>query len=257
MPSISPAPSGPISAADLMANSNAITQAEQQRAQSIANGGVLTENKDTKKNGANGGFDKDMFMQLMIAQLKYQNPLEPTDTNAMVQQASQMNMAEQMNNLATNFQAALKQSQMANATGMLGHQVTYNGPDGNPVTAWVTGVVFGKDPVITTSADHKLTMDQIQSIGAVPKQDAPKPETPGNPPTASTPGKSQAPATGNPPTTGAPAPSQQLGAGAAASSKPPATETPGAATPPATSPPPAATTSPSKPSAAPVTRPER
>lgn len=221
MPSISPITPGPISAADLMANSNAITQAEQQRAQSIANGGVLTDDKDAKQKGANGGFDKDMFMQLMIAQLKYQNPLEPTDTNAMVQQASQMNMAEQMNNLATNFQAALKQSQMANATGMLGHQVTYSGPDGNPVTAWVTGVVFGKDPVITTSADHKLTMDQIQSIGAVPKQDAPKqegnqpaPDTPApEAPTAETQTTPEAPAAETPTT---PAPST-----------PPASETPG------------------------------
>lgn len=240
MPSISPIPSGPISAADLMANSNAITQAEQQRAQSIANGGVLTDDKDAKQKGANGGFDKDMFMQLMIAQLKYQNPLEPTDTNAMVQQASQMNMAEQMNNLATNFQAALKQSQMANATGMLGHQVTYNGPDGNPVTAWVTGVVFGKDPVITTSADHKLTMDQIQSIGAVPKQNGPKQD--GNQPAPGTPAPGNQPP--GQPTPGAQAPTQP---------GTPSAETPAAAsTPPATSSPPAAETP-----APPITRPDR
>ncbi|WP_336250254.1 flagellar hook assembly protein FlgD [Stomatohabitans albus] len=201
MPSLSPVP-GPISAADLMANSNAITQAEQNRAQAISTGGVLTNANDSTRNGASGGFDKDMFMQLMIAQLKYQNPLEPTDTNAMVQQASQMNMAEQMNNLATNFQAALKQSQMANATGMLGHQVTYTGPDGNPVTAWVTGVVFGKDPVITTSQDHKLTMDQIQSIGAVPKPEHadPAPSTPN--PGATVPPGTQPPA-GQPSTPGA------------------------------------------------------
>ena len=237
MPSITPG-AGPISAADLMANSNAITQAEQQRAQAINTGGVLTDSKESGKNPANGGFDKDMFMQLMIAQLKYQNPLEPTDTNAMVQQASQMNMAEQMNNLATNFQAALKQSQMANATGMLGHQVTYNGPDGNPVTAWVTGVVFGKDPVITTSADHKLTMDQIQSIGAVPKQDgapAPNPNAPGTPNTPGT------PAPGTPNTPGSQAPGTPNTPSAQGPSTPGTPSTP----------------APSTPSTQPVTRPER
>lgn len=223
MPSISPlsgspAPAG-ISAADLMANSNAITQAEQSRAQAMENGGVLT---DTKKPAGQGGFDKDMFMQLMLAQLKYQNPLEPTDTNAMVQQASQMNMAEQMNNLSTNFQAALKQSQMANATGMLGHQITYTGPDGNPVTAWVTGVAFGKEPIVTTSADHKLTMDQIQSIGAVPKQEAPNTQTP----PAATP--AAPPADGTKPDAQKPATPQASAPTPAA----PNTQTPPAATPP-------------------------
>lgn len=47
--------------------------------------------------------DNDMFMQLLIAQLKNQDPTSPTDTNAFMQQISSMSMVEGITNLNTSM----------------------------------------------------------------------------------------------------------------------------------------------------------
>ena len=37
-----------------------------------------TQNKETTKTAGSGDLDKDAFLQLLVAQMKYQDPLEPT-----------------------------------------------------------------------------------------------------------------------------------------------------------------------------------
>ena len=40
--------------------------------------------------------DKDAFLKLMVAQLKYQNPMSPTDPSAMMAQTAQFTMVESL-----------------------------------------------------------------------------------------------------------------------------------------------------------------
>lgn len=47
---------------------------------------------------------KDAFLQLMITQLQYQDPLEPMDNQESIAQMAQFSALEQMQNLNTNMQ---------------------------------------------------------------------------------------------------------------------------------------------------------
>jgi flagellar basal-body rod modification protein FlgD len=62
-------------------------------AQSGTNTGANTA---TTKTADPGAATKDMFLKLMVAQLKNQDPLNPTDGTAYLQQLSQISGVEQM-----------------------------------------------------------------------------------------------------------------------------------------------------------------
>lgn len=55
------------------------------------------QNKNTNKNE----LGKDAFLQLLVTQLQYQDPLDPVDNTQMVSQLAQFSALEQMQNLST------------------------------------------------------------------------------------------------------------------------------------------------------------
>jgi len=74
--------------------------------------------------------DSDMFLNLMIAQLKNQDPTSPTDTNAFMSQIADMNQVESMNNLTNSIQS-MSQSMISSqsalqASSMVGQTVLFD-----------------------------------------------------------------------------------------------------------------------------------
>ena len=74
--------------------------------------------------------DSDMFLQLMIAQLKNQDPTSPADTSEMMSQIGAMNQAESMNNLTNSIQS-MSQSMISSqsalqASSMVGQTVLFD-----------------------------------------------------------------------------------------------------------------------------------
>lgn len=70
------------------------------------------QNKNTNKNE----LGKDAFLQLLVTQLQYQDPLEPVDNTQMVSQLAQFSALEQMSNLAT-IAATISNTQAFSLTG--------------------------------------------------------------------------------------------------------------------------------------------
>jgi flagellar basal-body rod modification protein FlgD len=61
-----------------------------------------TTSKSTSK--TTGGFDTDTFMQLLLAELQHQDPLEPMDNNQLVGQMAQLNSLQKLTSMDTNIQ---------------------------------------------------------------------------------------------------------------------------------------------------------
>ncbi|AFS78605.1 flagellar basal body rod modification protein FlgD [Gottschalkia acidurici 9a] len=70
----------------------------------IADQEKKAQEKDNASRVPNDYLGKDAFLQLMIAQLRYQNPLEPMDNKDSIAQMAQFSALEQMQNLNTNMQ---------------------------------------------------------------------------------------------------------------------------------------------------------
>lgn len=80
------------------------------------------------------GMDKDAFLQLLVAQMKYQDPLEPTSNTEFVSQYAQFSQVEQMQNMAAT-------TELARATSLVGQEVYVKTTDSAGTERYVTGKV--------------------------------------------------------------------------------------------------------------------
>lgn len=94
---------------------------------SVVNGEITT-NRSSQTNEKNGSsLDKDAFLQLLVTQMKYQDPLEPTENTEYVSQLATFSELEEMQNLSGSMD-------ISRASSLVGQYVTIN------VTNEVTGV---------------------------------------------------------------------------------------------------------------------
>ncbi len=99
--------------------------AAQTQAAAAAAAGAGTAS-DASTTGSTGQLQQNEFLQLMVAQLKNQDPTKPMDPTAFVGQLAQFstvtgieNMQTSMNNLAT----SMRSSQVMSGTSLVGHEV--------------------------------------------------------------------------------------------------------------------------------------
>lgn len=108
--------------------------------------------------------DKDMFLQLLVAQMRYQDPMNPTDSSQFLAQSAQFTALEKMQDVADQT-AALFSAQMAfGASGLIGKQVTWNDADGVAQTGSVQGVTFGVDGPVLDVNGTELPIGSVISV---------------------------------------------------------------------------------------------
>ena len=69
--------------------------------------------------------DPQAFLQLLVAQLQYQDPTSPVDTSAFMQQAATLSQVQTTNTMSSTLTALLGAQQAQAATEMIGKTVTY------------------------------------------------------------------------------------------------------------------------------------
>ena len=60
--------------------------------------------KDKVSKTGNSSLDKDAFLQLLVAQMKYQDPLEPTSNTEYISQFATFSELEQMQNMSATLE---------------------------------------------------------------------------------------------------------------------------------------------------------
>lgn len=95
--------------------------------------------------------DKDMFLNLMVTQMQYQDPLDPQDNSEYLAQMAQFTTLEIMENLST-------ACEMSEANSMLGKTVTFTNHDGFETIgiAEATKVIGGEVYISVGSEDVEL-----------------------------------------------------------------------------------------------------
>jgi flagellar basal-body rod modification protein FlgD len=86
--------------------------------------------------------DKDMFLKLMVEQLKNQDPMNPTDSSQFLAQTAQFTSLEKLEAMADSSSQALSAQMSFGASGLVGRTVTFTGADGVEGTGAVGSVRF-------------------------------------------------------------------------------------------------------------------
>jgi flagellar basal-body rod modification protein FlgD len=99
-------------------------------------------------------FDSDMFLKLLVTQLKNQDPSSPMDSTQMISQTSQLASMEQLTSLNSSTTDSLNLQMRSAAANVLGKTVSWTDADGNAKTGVATAVSFsGSTPTVTVGSD--------------------------------------------------------------------------------------------------------
>src|SRR4051812_31133295 len=109
--------------------------------------------------------DKDMFLKLLVAQMRYQDPMNPTDSSQFLSQSAQFTSLEKMETVADQTSALFSASLAFGASGLIGKQVTWNDADGNSKTGTVGSVTFGSTgPILDVGNGQQIAIADVVSV---------------------------------------------------------------------------------------------
>jgi flagellar basal-body rod modification protein FlgD len=135
-----------------------------------------------------GQLGTDAFLKLLVAQLKYQNPMAPSDGTAMLQQTAQFTTVETLKQIAEANQRLMGFQQVTMALTIVGKGVTAISLDGSYVSGEVEGIRFTADgPFLRLDTGIEIPITNVLSVSA-PDEAAPSPSpSPPPPPPADAP----------------------------------------------------------------------
>jgi flagellar basal-body rod modification protein FlgD len=108
--------------------------------------------------------DKQLFLQLLAAQLRYQDPMNPADSSEFLSQTAQFTSLEKMQDVADQTAMVLSTQLAFGASGLVGRTVSYNDESGNPTTGVVHGVTFGATGPVLDVNGTDVPLMQVLSV---------------------------------------------------------------------------------------------
>lgn len=135
--------------------------------QKVENGQFVESNSaaslaEAKKNAEAGNtLDKDAFLQLLVAQMKYQDPLEPTSNTEYISQYATFSELEQMQNMSASMD-------LFRASSLVGETVLLKVRDSQGRTTTVQGnvdyVVYEKNKAYLSVNGDLYSMDDLDTV---------------------------------------------------------------------------------------------
>lgn len=130
----------------------------------VENGKVVetTSQSSLKKaNSSDNGMDKDTFLQLLVAQMKYQDPLEPTSNTEYISQYAQFSQVEQIQNMAAS-------TELSRASSLVGQEVYVKTTTSSGETKYVQGkvdyVVFESGKAYLAINESLYSLDDLDTV---------------------------------------------------------------------------------------------
>jgi flagellar basal-body rod modification protein FlgD len=126
--------------------------------------GAAGEAAKAKKTTEEAGLNKDEFLQLLVAQLKNQDPMSPVGSQEFMSQMAAFSTLEQVTNTAIAEEEQNQMMAINQSLSLVGHQVSYIKEDESVAEGKVESVDFGEE-------GYSLTINGESGIpaGAVTK----------------------------------------------------------------------------------------
>lgn len=129
-------------------------------------GATKTDSTNGKKSqdAALRDLDVDQFLKLMIAELQNQDPLNPTDNQAILEQINTIRNIGATDKMTETLSAVLVGQTLSNAATLIGKQIDALTDDGKTVQGKVDSVSVVDGTPQLHVGDKKVRLDNLKSI---------------------------------------------------------------------------------------------
>ncbi|MCR5665747.1 MAG: flagellar hook capping protein [Eubacterium sp.] len=130
---------------------------------------------------------KEQFLQLLVAQMKYQDPLEPMDNTEYVSQLATFTQVEELQNLGTSMsemeatnllgkQVIIETTSSSGATTQISGYVDYIQEENGEMMLGINGSLYSVDDILTVIDNDYLTAASLASqfstlVSQLPSED--------------------------------------------------------------------------------------
>lgn len=106
----------------------------------------------------------DDFLKMLITQLQQQDPLNPTSSDQILQQISQIDNIEATASLTSSLNTVSSDQSFQTASGLIGKQVQGVDSSGNPVSGSVDSVSFSNGAATLNVGSQTMPLSGISAI---------------------------------------------------------------------------------------------
>jgi flagellar basal-body rod modification protein FlgD len=99
------------------------------------------------------GVDYNTFLQLLIAEMKNQDPTNPMDTSQYMSQFAQLSSVEQAMQTNTKLDSLLSSQSLSQADGLIGKTVSFTDSTGATFSGKVASISINSDGSVATLQD--------------------------------------------------------------------------------------------------------
>ncbi len=118
--------------------------------------------------GASSGFgalDSEEFLNIMFTELQNQDPFEPNDSSALLEQLNSIRSIESDMALTSQLESIVFQNQLAGASNLIGRYIQGMAPGGNRVDGQVISVIRQGDSIgVELDTGWVIDVDQVELI---------------------------------------------------------------------------------------------
>jgi len=135
----------------------------------VSNATQITANSNASQVGSKANaFGAQEFMQILLAQLSHQDPLEPMNNAEMMSQFSQLNSLQELRDIHTALETISVSNQTTYLASLIGRTIKASRPDGEVIEGVVDGVVTETDqPQLLVGSETVDLTDVLEIKGEV------------------------------------------------------------------------------------------
>ena len=130
---------------------------------SVATGVPVPQNPAIES-GDNTKLSSKAFLQLLVAQLQYQDPSKPVDTSSFMNETATLTQVQSSEQTAQVSLDMLSAQRAQTASSLVGHTVSYTGADGNLVTGYVSAATISTAKPTLRIGTVEVDLSRIQQV---------------------------------------------------------------------------------------------
>lgn len=119
--------------------------------------------------------DSQAFLQLLVAQLKYQDPTSPVDTSNFMNQTAMLSQVQTMNSMSATLTDMFTAQQTASATSLLGKAISFVNPSGEQVAGIVDAMSMNKGVAMLHVGDLAVPLAGVLAVAEPVAEPVPEP----------------------------------------------------------------------------------